>query len=1060
MAKQQRIAIVGGGVSGLAAAWHLQTSQSTSQNPIDVHIFESSSRLGGHAHTITLDTNKITATDYTNGTASTDNTSSTKNKKDSNEVDVDVGFMVYNKGNYPNMTKWFDKLEVKGEDTDMSLSVSLDSGKKEWSSHSISGLFANPLNLMKPEFYTFLKDLMHFNSNAGDLLLKSEDDPARQITIQEYLTREGYSEAFASYYLLPMMAALWSASVDDVMAFPASSLVEFMCNHKMLQLFNRPQYQTPAGRSIQYTSKMASIMGKNAHTGTPIVALKKKILKKHKGIEYELFTSNGVSVGKFDQVIFACHSNQASQILGTDDSKSIDPELIAALDKIEYGDNVVYVHSDPKLMPTRKAAWGSWNCMGKSDLLTTHRQKSTGKESEAMEGSASGFGNKLQTNKDSSEAKLEGEDGRMRAVYVTYYINRLQNLTTSKDIFVSLNPHTAPQSDLVYRRQIMAHPQFSKETHEGRSDIKNKFQGKDGLWFCGAYMCYGFHEDGCRSGFEVATAINKVPLPWVEESDADTGTLVLPTPDLAKYTFEQNNSLFRRLKRLLTYRIPVAVCKAFVTKFLNSAIVKGNLVLKLNDGSQLSFGNGQECLGDSRPVTARVYDDWFFVKVATEFDLGLARSYMAGQFLVMGLNSEEEYPWTLRSPAKDGKDNSKEETNGIIGDPIGLTRLFLLFVGNRDTGAIGLRSSKQHTYANALANASGLALSKIGSFVNYLRFKIFMDNSERGGSLKNIHAHYDLSNDLFRTFLDKETLMYSSAIYDTVAAPPAIMGQPSEGLKFKGSLEEAQWRKLDTLCDRAQIQPGQTLLDIGFGWGGLSLHAAKKYGCRVTGITLSVEQKALAEERVEKEGLGHLINFEVIDYRTFARRKDNRGKFDRVISCEMIEAVGHEHLGEFFWAVEQVLAYDGVLVMEAITTPEARYETYLRSTDFINTIIFPGGIAPSLHALVDASYKWSTLTLDHIDNIGLHYAETLAEWRRRFNAKESVVRKMGFDDVFMRVWNYYMTYCEAGFRSQTEHCLILVFSRPGNRALIPLSESRSVTQMKSLSKEEVDAWLE
>jgi len=130
----------------------------------------------------------------------------------------------------------------------------------------------------------------------------------------------------------------------------------------------------------------------------------------------------------------------------------------------------------------------------------------------------------------------------------------------------------------------------------------------------------------------------------------------------------------------------------------------------------------------------------------------------------------------------------------------------------------------------------------------------------------------------------------------------------------------------------------------------------------------------------------------------------------------MIEAVGHEHLGEFFWAVEQVLKYDGVLVMEAITTPEARYETYLRTTDFINTIIFPGSLCPSLHALVDASYKWSTLTLEHIDNIGLHYAETLAEWRRRFNAKESVVRKLGFDDVFMRVWNYYLTYCEAGFR--------------------------------------------
>jgi len=165
-------------------------------------------------------------------------------------------------------------------------------------------------------------------------------------------------------------------------------------------------------------------------------------------------------------------------------------------------------------------------------------------------------------------------------------------------------------------------------------------------------------------------------------------------------------------------------------------------------------------------------------------------------------------------------------------------------------------------------------------------------------------------------------------------------------------------------------------------------------------------------------------------------------------------------LYQFFWAVEQVLNHSGVLVMEAITTPESRYETYIRTTDFINTVIFPGGICPSLHALVDASYKWSTLTLEHIDNIGLHYAETLAEWRRRFNGSEAVVRKMGFDDVFMRVWNYYLTYCEAGFRSQTEHCLILVFSRQGNRSMIPLSEARTVQQVKALSKEEIDAWLD
>ena len=352
----------------------------------------------------------------------------------------------------------------------------------------------------------------------------------------------------------------------------------------------------------------------------------------------------------------------------------------------------------------------------------------------------------------------------------------------------------------------------------------------------------------------------------------------------------------------------------------------------------------------------------------------------------------------------------------------------MLFIGNRDRPELfqPRKAGYGSRYSNAMTNGSGLLISKFGSVFNYLRYKLTMDNSERGGSLKNIHAHYDLSNDLFTSFLDPETLMYSSAIYDAVRAPP-----PQTGLVFRGTLEEAQWRKLDTLLARAQLEPGQTLLDIGFGWGGLSLHAAKKYGCKVVGFTLSVEQKALAEKRVEKEGLQNFISFEVCDYRTFARRKENRGRFDRVVSCEMIEAVGHDHLGEFFWAVEQVLAPNGILVMEAITTPEMRYETYLRSTDFINTIIFPGSCCPSLHALLDAAYRNSCLTLEHVSNIGLHYARTLAEWRRRFNANEALVRQLGFDDVFLRVWNYYLTYCEAGFHSQTENCLILCFARRG-----------------------------
>jgi cyclopropane-fatty-acyl-phospholipid synthase len=303
-----------------------------------------------------------------------------------------------------------------------------------------------------------------------------------------------------------------------------------------------------------------------------------------------------------------------------------------------------------------------------------------------------------------------------------------------------------------------------------------------------------------------------------------------------------------------------------------------------------------------------------------------------------------------------------------------------------------------------------------------------MDNTSHGGSLENISSHYDLGNDMYQLFLDNDLMMYSSAIYDTIYDPRTGI------IEHRGTLEEAQYRKVDTLIAAARIEPHHKLLDIGFGWGGITIRAAQTIGCKVWGITLSKEQKAFAEAKVKKLGLEHLITYELIDYRIFA--KVNKGQFDRIISCEMIEAVGHNHLGEYMGAVDELLAPGGIFVCEAITTPEARYEEYVKSTDFINSIVFPGSCCPSLSAVMEAMSKHSKLSLESYLNIDVHYAETLREWRRRFNKNLNFVRQQGFDDVFIRCWNYYFCYCEAAFETQTEGCLIITLSRPGNRNLL------------------------
>jgi len=308
-------------------------------------------------------------------------------------------------------------------------------------------------------------------------------------------------------------------------------------------------------------------------------------------------------------------------------------------------------------------------------------------------------------------------------------------------------------------------------------------------------------------------------------------------------------------------------------------------------------------------------------------------------------------------------------------------------------------------------------LLPIGVLMATIAHRLFRANTETQ-SRRNIHAHYDLGNDFFKIWLDK-SMCYSSGIYHN----------PTD------SLEKAQVNKINELIRKAQIRSTDRVLEIGFGWGALSIAIVKKTGATVHGITLSEEQFAYATALVKEQGLQNKITFQLIDYRNFAR--NNIGRFNRIVSCEMLEAVGHEYLGSFFRSCDLLLAEDGIVVVQVITYPDDHYENYRKSVDFIQYYIFPGALCPSVSALLEAMRKNSRFIVEKMDNIGPHYATTLGQWRENFHAnKERILQSNPkFDEKFYRMWDYYLAYCQAGFvtRMMADHQI--VFTRAHNLGL-------------------------
>jgi len=280
----------------------------------------------------------------------------------------------------------------------------------------------------------------------------------------------------------------------------------------------------------------------------------------------------------------------------------------------------------------------------------------------------------------------------------------------------------------------------------------------------------------------------------------------------------------------------------------------------------------------------------------------------------------------------------------------------------------------------------------------------------RSGSRRNIAAHYDLGNDFFALFLD-ETMTYSCGLFET---PEATMAQASVA-------------KLDRLCRKLDLRPHDRLLEIGCGWGSLAIHAARHFGCQVTATTISRAQHELATERVAAAGLADRVEVLLEDYR------DLRGRYDKIASVEMIEAVGADHLDAFARACGERLAPDGLLALQAITIQDQEYERARRDVDFIKRHVFPGSFIPCVTAILDATTRASALRLVHMEDLGPHYVATLARWRAGLRARRDEARALGYDEVFLRAWDYYLAYCEGGFEERALGLAQMLLAGPRSR---------------------------
>jgi predicted NAD/FAD-binding protein len=419
-----RIAVIGSGISGNAAAWALATG-----SPHEIVLYEKDSRLGGHSATVEID-------------------------HDGTLIPVDTGFIVYNELNYPNLVALFAELGVPTQASDMGFSVSADGGRREWAGRGegmIDGLFARRRNLVSFSHYKMIAEMFRFNKAA---IADRHANRLGHMTIGEYLAAGNYSATFRDDYLAPMGAAIWSMPQSKLLGFPAASFIAFFENHRLLH-WDRPSWRTVTGGSRVYVEMLTAPFRDRIRLGCEVM----RISRDAGGVD----VSDASGVERFDQVVIAAHSDQALSLLAdaSDDERSV-------LSNIGYRPNDVWLHRDERLMPRRKAAWAAWNVLAGDD----------------------------------PDAELT----------LTYWMNALQGIDKAKPVFVTLNPPVPPRPELTFGHYSYSHPQYDRAAIAAQGRLAG-IQGRNRVWFAGAWAGHGFHEDGLKAGLNAAEALGAT-IPW------------------------------------------------------------------------------------------------------------------------------------------------------------------------------------------------------------------------------------------------------------------------------------------------------------------------------------------------------------------------------------------------------------------------------------------------------------------------------------------------------------------------------------------------------------------